>query len=98
LGPHELSEYHPLINTTDLQGGVFVAADAVADQAAICRVLANLAEAGGAKYVKNCKFENLVTENGRVAAVDTSQGLILCQFFVNCAGMVRNTYRFLNQL
>ena len=76
-----------------------MAADAVADQSAVCKVLANLAEAGGAKYIKNCKFENLHTINGRVSGVDTSLGLINCQFFVNCAGMVIIVYIvYLNQI
>ncbi|CAL8101820.1 unnamed protein product [Orchesella dallaii] len=87
LGPNELAEYHPLLYTSDLQGGVFVEKDAVANPELVCDTLAKLAVAGGAKYVKNCIFNNLITHNGKVAAVDTSLGTIKCQFFVNCSGM-----------
>jgi len=65
-----------------------VEADAVADPTAVCRTFAKLAEEKGIQYFKNCQFINLVTEGGRVAAVDTSLGTIQCEFFVNCAGMV----------
>jgi len=97
LGPNELTEYHPLLYTADLQGGVFVEKDAVANPQLVCDTLAKLAEAGGAKYVKNCVYNNLITHNGKVAAVDTSLGTIKCQFFVNCAGMVSllHTYQWL---
>jgi glycine/D-amino acid oxidase-like deaminating enzyme len=60
----------------------------VADPTIVCRTFATLAQKAGVKYVKNCQFKNLVTENGRVAAVDTSLGTVQCEFFVNCAGMV----------
>jgi len=88
LGPNELLDYHPLLHTSDLEGGVFIPSDAVADHSVVCSTLANLAIAGGAKYIKNCRFVSLQVENGRVAAVDTSRGTIQCEFFVNCAGMV----------
>lgn len=67
---------------------MYVEKDAVADPALVCDTLAKLAIAGGAKYVKDCLYNNLITHNGRVAAVDTSLGTIKCQFFVNCSGMV----------
>jgi len=59
----------------------------VADPALVCDILALLAEKGGAKYIKHCRFKSLLTDNGRVSAVDTSMGIIQCQYFVNCAGM-----------
>lgn len=62
--------------------------DAVADPALVCDTLAKLSAAGGAKYIKDCRYNNLITHNGKVAAVDTSLGTIKCQYFVNCSGMV----------
>lgn len=63
-------------------------ADVVANPVLICHTLADLSAKGGVKYVKNCEFLNLSTQNGRVSAVDTSLGTIKCEYFVNCAGMV----------
>jgi glycine/D-amino acid oxidase-like deaminating enzyme len=69
-----------------------VEADVVANPFLICHVLAELAQKGGAKYVKNCEFLHLSTQNGRVSAVETSLGTIKCEYFVNCAGMVCNVF------
>lgn len=85
-----MADIHPLINTSDLQGGIYVGADAVADPVLICNLLAELAQKGGVTYVGDCRFLNLHTKNGHVDEVETSKGKIKCEYFVNCAGMVSN--------
>jgi len=88
MGPNELAERHPLLYTGDLHGGVLVEGDGVADPQLVCRTFAQLSAKGGARYVNNCQFRQLITEHGKVCAVETSKGIIQTQFFVNCAGMV----------
>ncbi|OXA64141.1 Pyruvate dehydrogenase phosphatase regulatory subunit, mitochondrial [Folsomia candida] len=87
IGPREIADIHPLVNTSDLQGGIYVAADVVAHPVLLCHVLAELAHSGGVRFVGNCQFLNLSTRQGRVSAVETSLGTIKCEYFVNCAGM-----------
>lgn len=78
---------HPYLYTDDLEGGVYVPEDAVADPKAICEVLAFLAENGGAKYVEDTTINYVLTENLRVSGVKTNRGNVKCEYFVNCAGM-----------
>lgn len=40
----------------------------------------------GVQVVENCAVQQILSHNGRVAAVDTSRGMIECQYFVNCGG------------
>lgn len=88
MGKNELKRLHPFLNTDDLEGGVWVPEDAVANPQAICKSLAKLASEGGAHYVTNCHIQNVVTEEDRIKGVHTSRGFIYCEYFVNCAGMV----------
>ncbi|KAL4119079.1 hypothetical protein QTP88_011944 [Uroleucon formosanum] len=87
LGKNELKRLHPFLNTDDLEGGVWVPEDGVADPQAICKSLAKLASEGGAHYVTNCHIQKVVTEEDRIKGVHTSRGFIYCEYFVNCAGM-----------
>nr|CAD7592919.1 unnamed protein product [Timema genevievae] len=41
----------------------------------------------GARFVENCEVEQVLTENSHIKAVTTSCGTVLCEYFVNCAGM-----------
>lgn len=84
---NQLKDLHPYLRTDDLEGAVWVPEDAVADPRAICQVLAQLAQAGGAKYLENVAVLTVLTNNGRVCAVETSLGTVKCEYFVNCAGM-----------
>ncbi|VVC25267.1 Hypothetical protein CINCED_3A003153 [Cinara cedri] len=87
LGKSDLKNLHPFLNTDDLEGGVWVPEDAVANPQAICKSLAKLASGGGAHYVTNCHIQKVVTEHERIKGVQTSRGFIYCEYFVNCAGM-----------
>jgi len=88
LGKNELKKLHPFLNTDDLEGGVWVPEDAVANPQAICKSLAKLASEGGAHYVTSCHIQKVITEEDRVKGVHTNRGFIHCEYFVNCAGMV----------
>ncbi|XP_071535979.1 pyruvate dehydrogenase phosphatase regulatory subunit, mitochondrial-like isoform X2 [Panulirus ornatus] len=94
LDRHEVKRRHPHLYTDDLEGGVWVPDDAVADPYAVCTTLASLAESQGATYVEGCAVESVVTDETphsqivpRVTHVVTSQGTILCEYFVNASGM-----------
>lgn len=50
------------------------------------------------KIIENCTVEEVLTEKERAGQYDrvtsalTSQGLIKCDVFINCTGMVSNTF------
>ncbi|CAG9816816.1 unnamed protein product [Phaedon cochleariae] len=83
----KLQDLHPYIRTDDLEGAVWVPEDAVINPKLICEVLATLAQQGGAKYLENTAVNRILTKNKTVYAVETDQGNIFCDYFVNCAGM-----------
>jgi glycine/D-amino acid oxidase-like deaminating enzyme len=43
----------------------------------------------GARYVENCQVLQVLTENAHIKGVETNIGTVFCEYFVNCAGMVR---------
>ncbi|EZA58771.1 hypothetical protein DMN91_009213 [Ooceraea biroi] len=87
LGKEELKRLHPYLCVDDLEGAIWVPEDAVANLNAICKVLAKLAEQGGARYVEHCRVEEVQTEKGAVKYVKTEHGIVTCEYFINCAGM-----------
>lgn len=87
ISKDKLEALHPFIRTDDIEGAVWVPEDAVVDPKSICDTLALLAQKGGAKYVENTTVQRVLTKNNTVYAVETDQGNIFCDYFVNCTGM-----------
>ncbi|XP_077870504.1 pyruvate dehydrogenase phosphatase regulatory subunit, mitochondrial-like [Saccoglossus kowalevskii] len=87
LGVNELKEYHPLIFTDDLVGGVFVPDDSCANPSDVCQSLVKAAQQKGAQFFENIDVQKILTINGRIYGVQTNQGYIKCEYFVNCGGM-----------
>ncbi|XP_017884965.1 pyruvate dehydrogenase phosphatase regulatory subunit, mitochondrial-like [Ceratina calcarata] len=87
LGREQLKKLYPYMHTEDLEGAIWVPEDAIANPSAVCDVLAKLAKTGGAKYIENCRIEEVCTENGAVKCVNTEYGVVSCEYFINCAGM-----------
>jgi len=83
-----LKRLHPYLCVDDLEGGIWVPEDAVANSSAICKILAKLAKQGGARYIQHCRIEEVQTEKGAVKYVKTEHGIVTCEYFINCAGMV----------
>ncbi|XP_046657941.1 pyruvate dehydrogenase phosphatase regulatory subunit, mitochondrial-like [Daphnia pulicaria] len=86
LTNEEIAKRYPYINTQDLQGGLWIPIDAVADPHKICESLAALAAAKGVRMFEHIQVNRVLTSQNKVAAVETDRGTIKCDFFVNCAG------------
>lgn len=98
LDRHEIKRLHPHLFTGDLEGGVWIPADAVADPYTVCATLASLAQSQGAVYVEDCTVERIVTDEvlhsqivPKVTHIITSLGTIHCEYFVNASGMWART-------
>ena len=39
--------------------------------------------------MENCQVLQVLTENAHIKGVETNIGTVFCEYFVNCAGMVR---------
>uniref|UniRef100_T1J478 Pyruvate dehydrogenase phosphatase regulatory subunit, mitochondrial n=1 Tax=Strigamia maritima TaxID=126957 RepID=T1J478_STRMM len=87
LTPKEISELHPLLNVDDIQGGVWVPSDGVAQSILLCNTLAKLAQQQGVKIIENCKVNYVHTNHETVSSIETAKGRIDCEYFVNCSGL-----------
>ena len=83
----KLHELCPLIRVDDLEGGLWVPEDGVANPYEICRALAALSNEMGVQMVDRCTVENILTKDGAVSGVVTNKGYVQCENFVNAAGM-----------
>lgn len=87
LSPKDIQSLHPYLRVDDLQGGVWLPSDGVANSLELCNTLAKLAKQGGVKYIENCKVAQVLTKNGSVSSVVTNFGSIQCEYFANCSGL-----------
>ena len=83
----KLKDLCPLLRVDDLEGGLWVPGDGVANPYEICRALAALSSEMGVRMVDRCSVKQLLVKNGAVSEVITNQGHIKCEKFVNSAGM-----------
>eukprot|EP00095_Tigriopus_kingsejongensis_P011061 maker-scaffold23_size669530-snap-gene-1.32 protein:Tk11061 transcript:maker-scaffold23_size669530-snap-gene-1.32-mRNA-1 annotation:"pyruvate dehydrogenase phosphatase regulatory mitochondrial" len=81
-----IGEISPIIKLDDLEGGLWVPGDGVANPLEICLALAQLASKKGVQFVSKCEIERVEVEGGEVRGVTTNQGYIACEHFVNTAG------------
>ena len=83
----KLLEICPLLRVDDLEGGLWVPGDGVANPYEICRALGALSSEMGVQMVDQCSVENVLVSDGAVSGVVTNKGYIQCEKFVNSAGM-----------
>ncbi|XP_046389566.1 pyruvate dehydrogenase phosphatase regulatory subunit, mitochondrial [Ischnura elegans] len=86
ITPEEAQKLCPLIAIDDLKGGLWIPGDGIGDPYKLCLSLASAAEKEGVTLIENCAVQRIINEGGKVVAVDTSKGLIECDYFVNCGG------------
>nr|CAD7439980.1 unnamed protein product [Timema bartmani] len=83
FGSDEMKRLHPYLRTEDLEGAIWVPEDAFS----FSLQFMSGCYSSGARFVENCEVEQVLTENSHIKAVTTSCGTVLCEYFVNCAGM-----------
>lgn len=86
LSPEECQEICPLMESSDLKGGIFIPQDGVVDKEKLRQVLLSEAIKKGVKLVENCTVEKVLAVDHRVHAVETNLGTVECVYFVNAAG------------
>jgi 4-methylaminobutanoate oxidase (formaldehyde-forming) len=87
LSARECRDAYPLLDLTDVRGGLFLPKDGQADPANIALGLAKGARANGVSIFEGVKVTDIGVEQGRVAGVETEHGAIDADCVVNCAGM-----------
>jgi glycine cleavage system aminomethyltransferase T/glycine/D-amino acid oxidase-like deaminating enzyme len=87
LTPEECVERSPLLDPGKIYGGFFVHSDGIAKAVRACEALAREARLRGAKLYGETEVTGVEVKNGRVRAVETSEGRIETEAVISCAGM-----------
>ena len=85
--PESIKERIPLLNTSDVLGGIHIPTDGYANAVDITQALARGARAAGARIVEQAPVTAIRTAPGRVIGVATEQGEIDADCVVICTGM-----------
>lgn len=86
LGPGQIAEIVPGMNCHDIVGGSFGANDGFIDPLAVMRGFTEGAAAEGVLFEFDAWVRAIVTSGGRVAGVQTGNGIIECEKAVVCSG------------
>lgn len=87
VDPAEIKARWPMIDESDLLGGVFLPKDGQTNPTDTTMALAKGARAGGAKVLEGVKVIDIQVQNGRATGVETEGGLIQADYVVISAGM-----------
>ena len=85
--PESIKERIPLLNTSDVLGGIHIPTDGYANAVDITQALAKGARAAGARIVENVPVTAIRTAEGRLTGVTTEQGEVDADCIVICTGM-----------
>lgn len=83
----EAAERWPLMNTDDVIGAVWSPDDGRVSPSDVCAALIRSARRRGARIFEHTAVSEIVTDQGRVVAVETTAGRIRCEAVALCAGL-----------
>lgn len=87
ISPGEAQERWPLMNGEDVLGAVWSPDDGRVSPSDVCAALVKAAKGLGAKIFEDTGVTGILTENGRVKGVETTQGTIMCDAIALCGGL-----------
>jgi glycine cleavage system aminomethyltransferase T/glycine/D-amino acid oxidase-like deaminating enzyme len=87
LTPAEIKERWPLLNVSDLVGGVYLPKDGQTNPIDTTNALAKGAKMRGARIFENTKVDRIRIERGHATGVETGDGFIAAETVVLAAGM-----------
>ena len=86
VSPEEVRRMWPLMEVSDLVGASWLPTDGQASPSDIAQSLARGARMHGAKIVEGVRVTGFDTDDGRITAVHTTDGVVACDKVVNCGG------------
>ncbi|MEH6728592.1 MAG: FAD-binding oxidoreductase, partial [Hyphomicrobiales bacterium] len=91
IGPTEIKQLYPLLQTEDVISGIFLEKDGQGDPSNITHAMARGARQNGAQIFEQTKVKAIHSSNGTITGVtaekDGVEQQIACDHVVNCAGM-----------
>ena len=87
VGPEEIKKLCPIIDTSDVIGGLYDGNEGNLDPYGSTHALAKAARKGGAEIVLKTRVEDLVHKPDGTWTVVTDKGNIQCEHVVNAAGL-----------
>ncbi|MCV6584766.1 MAG: FAD-dependent oxidoreductase [Marinibacterium sp.] len=83
----EAQEIWPLMNGADVLGAVWSPDDGRVSPSDVCAALVKAARGLGARIFEQTGVTGILTRNGRICGVETTQGVIACEAVALCAGL-----------
>lgn len=83
----EAKERWPLMNADDVLGAVWSPADGRVSPSDVCAALVKSAKGLGAKLFEDTGVTGILTKDGRVIGVETTQGTVMCDAIALCTGL-----------
>ena len=87
ISPQEAKERWPLMNAKDVLGAVWSPDDGRVSPSDVCAALVKAAKPLGAKIFEDTGVTGILTENGRVKGVETTNGTVMCDAIALCTGL-----------
>ena len=87
ITPGEASERWPLMNADDVIGAVWSPDDGRVSPSDVCSALVKAAKGIGATIFEDTGVTGILTENGKVKGVETSEGTVMCDAIALCSGL-----------
>lgn len=87
ISADEARERWPLMNADDVLGAVWSPDDGRVSPSDVCAALVKAARGMGAKLFEGTGVTGILTENGSVKGVETTQGTVLCDAIALCSGL-----------
>ena len=83
----EAKERWPLMNADDVIGAVWSPDDGRVSPSDVCAALIKSAKLLGTRIFENTGVTGILTDNGRVKGVETTQGTVMCDAIALCSGL-----------
>lgn len=87
ISPEEAKDLFPLIEARGLEGAAFIPTDGYVDPASLCQAVAGAARRQGTDIRQGVEVRDFTVANGRITAVETSEGMFEADTIILAAGM-----------
>ncbi len=83
----QIKKIYPIINESEILGGIFMPGDGQADPIGVTNLLAKAARKEGVQIFEKSPVEKILKKNGKVAGVKANGQTIECEYIVLATGM-----------